>query len=135
MLLKIYTNVHCWRGLNSPIHPNTTPPPPSPVIDRLKYWINGLTGIYLSAEDDHYNPCVEKTLRKCVVSAAIRFQHHEENNLLDELEHYVKCYEEEATNACNIPMLQHFVATIKLHKKYFEEKNGKFEEMLEETQI
>ena len=89
----------------------------------------------MSTEDDVYNRCVGVAVEKCYVSGATRFQHHDEDNYLVESEHYIKCYEEEAANACNTPMLQHFVATIKLREKYFEKTNGKLEKMLEETPI
>ena len=66
---------------------------------------------------------------KCLKSGQIRLKHRVDQDWLTVVEKYMECYENQA---CNAPILQHFIGYLAAYTKHLEEdENGKFGEMVE----
>ena len=64
-------------------------------------------------------------MRKCIIREEILMREGISRDSLAAITDYISCYEN-AGYTCDVPILRHFIGTLKAYRKHLEEKHGKY---------
>ena len=73
-------------------------------------------------------------MRRCLIWGEDEVKQKTGRNFFTLEESYKKCYENKG-KTCDAPMLQHFIAYLHVYRRYLEEKDGEYGNMVKKISL